>query len=297
MNVYKRPMFLQGGGAALPMAAPPNAAPPMAAPPMAAPPMAAPPNAGAGAGIPPELQMALEGAKQEGTAIGQGIGGQLVGDMMQGLDGAEDYEQIINAIRGNELPLSARYDELGEIVGEEDASGTPESVLALTQPAIMMTEEGAMNSGIGELMQNLTGDVSMEGGMEGGVGSLMAAGQPAEPPMGPPPMGPGPDPTAPGPTLNGTPQGFAVGGAVNRFRGSPVVQNFQAGGLADLYKVQPTSAYYQQSLGELRDIIDTDGQRNLAKSQILFDIARRGLAFAGGVNPETGRRMSGCPVG
>ena len=102
MNVYKRPMFLQGGG-------PPD---PMAAPPMAAP----PPDAGAG--IPPELQMALEGAKQEGTAIGQGIGGQLVGDMMQGLDGAEDYEQIINAIRGNELPLSARYDELGEIVGE-----------------------------------------------------------------------------------------------------------------------------------------------------------------------------------
>ena len=275
MNVYKRPMFLQGGG-------PPD---PMAAPPMAAP----PPDAGAG--IPPELQMALEGAKQEGTAIGQGIGGQLVGDMMQGLDGAEDYEQIINAIRGNELPLSARYDELGEIVGEEDASGTPESVLALTQPAIMMTEEGAMNSGIGELMQNLTGDVSMEGGMEGGVGSLMAAGQPAEPPMGP-----GPDPTAPGSTLTGTPQGFAVGGAVNRFRGSPVVQNFQAGGLADLYKVQPTSAYYQQNLGELRDIIDTDEQRNLAKSQILFDIARRGLAFAGGVNPETGQRMTGSPV-
>jgi hypothetical protein len=284
MNVYKRPMFLQGGGPPAPMAAAP---------------MAAAPNAGAGAGIPPELQMALAGAEQEGAAIGQGIGGQLVGDMMQGLDGAEDYEQIINAIRGNELPLSARYDELGEIVGEEDASGTPESVLALTQPAIMMTEEGAMNSGIGELMQNLTGDVSMEGGMEGGVGSLMAAGQPAEPPMGPPPMGPGPDPTAPGPIPNGTPQGFAVGGAVNRFRGSPVVQNFQAGGLsslADLYKVQPTSAYYQQNLGELRDIIDTDEQRNLAKSQILFDIARRGLAFAGGVNPETGQRMTGSPV-
>ena len=282
MNVYKRPMFLQGGGPPAPMAAAPMAAPNAA------------PNAGAGAGIPPELQMALAGAEQEGSAIGQGIGQKFVTDMMDGLDGAEDYEQIINAIRGNELPLSARYDELGEIVGEEDASGTPESVLALTQPAIMMTEEGAMNSGIGELMQNLTGDVSMEGGMESGVGSLMAAGQPAEPPMGP-----GPDPTALGPTLNGTPQGFAVGGAVNRFRNSPVVQNFQAGGLsslADLYKVHPTSTYYQQNLGELRDIIDTDEQRNLAKSQILFDIARRGLAFAGGVNPETGQRMTGSAL-
>jgi len=274
-------MFLQGGGPPLPMAAPP---------------MAAPPNAGAGAGIPPELQMALAGAEQEGSAIGQGIGQKFVTDMMDGLDSAEDYEQAINAIRGNELPLSERYDELGEIVGEEDAKETPESVLALVQPAIMMTEEGAMNSGIGNLMKDLTGDVPMEGGMEGGVGSLMAAGQPAEPPMGPPPMRPGPDPTALGPTLNGTPQGFAVGGAVNRFRGSPVVQNFQTGGLADLYKVQPTSAYYQQNLGELRDIIDTDEQRNLAKSQILFDIARRGLAFAGGVNPETGQRMTGSPV-
>jgi len=274
-------MFLQGGGPPAPMAAAPMAAPNAA------------PNAGAGAGIPPELQMALAGAEQEGSAIGQGIGQKFVTDMMDGLDGAEDYEQIINAIRGNELPLSARYDELGEIVGEEDASGTPESVLALTQPAIMMTEEGAMNSGIGELMQNLTGDVSMEGGMESGVGSLMAAGQPAEPPMGP-----GPDPTALGPTLNGTPQGFAVGGAVNRFRNSPVVQNFQAGGLsslADLYKVQPTSAYYQQNLAELEDVIDTDEQTNLAKSRILFDIASRAAAWAGGVNPETGQRMTGSP--
>ena len=215
MNVYKRPMFLQGGGPSAPMAAAPMAAAPMAAP---------PPNAGAGAGIPPELQMAMASAKQEGNAIGQGIGGKFVADMMSGLEGAEDYEQAINAIRGNQLPLSARYDELGEIVGEEDAKETPESVLALVQPAIMMTEEGAMNSGIGNLMQELTGDVSMEGPMEEGVGSLMAAGQPAEPPMPP-----GPDPTAPGPTLNGTPQGFAVGGAVTRFRGSPIVQNFRDG--------------------------------------------------------------------
>ena len=39
----------------------------------------------------------------------------------------------------------------------------------------------------------------------------------------------GPPPTALGPTLNGAPQGFAVGGAVNRFRNSPVVQNFATG--------------------------------------------------------------------
>ena len=43
---------------------------------------------------------------------------------------------------------------------------TPESVLALTQPAIMMTEQGAMDSGIGELMQSVAGDTDMSGGMD-----------------------------------------------------------------------------------------------------------------------------------
>jgi len=183
MNVYKRPMFLQGGGTPLPMAAAPVAAPPMAPPPGAG---------GAGAAIPQDLQAALAGAEQEGNAIGRGIGEKYVTDMSDNLDSAQDFEEVINAIRGNELPLSARYDELGEIVGEEDASETPESVLALVQPAIMMTEEGAMDSGIGNLMQELAGGVQMEGGMEEGVGALMAAGQPEAPPMGAAPMGAAP---------------------------------------------------------------------------------------------------------
>ena len=157
MNVYKRPMFLQGGG-------PPAPVDPVAA-------------------IPQELQMAMVNAEQEGAAIGQGIGQKFVTSMFDGLDNAEDYEQAINALRGNELPLSARYDELGEIVGEEDAKDTPESVLALVQPAIMMTEEGAMNSGVGGLMEGLTGDVPVEGPMEEGLGALMMAGQPEQLPI------------------------------------------------------------------------------------------------------------------
>ncbi len=275
MDVYKRPMFLQGGGPPAPVNAPVNASP----------------NVGAGAGIPQELQMAMVNAEQEGAAIGQGIGQKFVTSMFDGLDNAEDYEQAINALRGNELPLSARYDELGEIVGEEDAKDTPESVLALVQPAIMMTEEGAMNSGVGGLMEGLTGDVPVEGPMEEGIGSLMMAGQPDEPPMPP-----GPDPTALGPTLNGTPQGFAVGGAVTRFRNSPVVQNFNKGGTPNWHTPMGVPHYYEQDLSALKDIIDTDEQTKLAKSNILFDIARRGLAFAGGVNPDTGQRMTGSPM-
>jgi len=56
---------------------------------------------------------------------------QSVGD----LENAEDYETVINSIRGDDAPISARYEELASVVGEEDAAQTPESVLALTQPA------------------------------------------------------------------------------------------------------------------------------------------------------------------
>ena len=282
MDVYKRPMFLQGGGPPAPVNAPVNASP----------------NVGAGAGIPQELQMAMVNAEQEGAAIGQGIGRNFVASMFDGLDNAEDYEQAINALRGNELPLSARYDELGEIVGEEDAKDTPESVLALVQPAIMMTEEGAMNSGVGGLMEGLTGDVPVEGPMEEGIGSLMMAGQPDEPPMPP-----GPDPTALGPTLNGTPQGFAVGGAVTRFRNSPVVQNFNPGGaVAQLpghsatgRTEDPLRKYlnyerqedhlegnlreaYENRLKLYEELGTTDP--NISKAQAQLQLAQIGLGFA-----------------
>ena len=57
----------------------------------------------------------------------------------------------------------------------------------MVQPVIMMTEEEPMNSGIGNLMQQITGEVDMmtESGqptdMGQGVGSLMMAGAPEAP--------------------------------------------------------------------------------------------------------------------
>ncbi len=54
------------------------------------------------------------------------------------LDEAEDYETVINSIRGEEAPIEERYEELASIVGEEDARQTPESVLTLVQPAMVM---------------------------------------------------------------------------------------------------------------------------------------------------------------
>lgn len=131
--------------------------------------------------------------------------------MMSGLDAAEesgDPEDAINALRGNELPISERYEELATYVGDDDAERTPESVLLMVQPTIMLTEQGAMDSGIGSLMQDLVGEVEMETDvgtptpMGEGVGSLMMA-------QGPSDMEVGQEP----------PVNFNYGGPVQRFNG------------------------------------------------------------------------------
>ena len=136
--------------------------------------------------LPPEAAM-LQQVEQASAAQGQELGQAYAEQMMQGIDAAQSTEELINAFRGNEMPLDARRDELADYVGQGDADQTPESVLAMVQPVIMMTEEGAMNSGIGNLMQQLTGDIDMmtEAGqptdMGQGVGSLMMAGAPEAP--------------------------------------------------------------------------------------------------------------------
>tara|TARA_R100001509_G_C4881713_1_gene220346 strand:- start:774 stop:3380 length:2607 start_codon:yes stop_codon:yes gene_type:complete len=50
------------------------------------------------------------------------------------IDEAENMEEVINSIRGDEQPIKARVGELAELVGEKDAKKTPESVLAVMQP-------------------------------------------------------------------------------------------------------------------------------------------------------------------
>ena len=173
MSVLNRPMFRQAGGPAAPM--PQDMASPMPPPPMP------PPMASEMSGPPPEIAM-LEQAEAGAMAQGQELGAAYAQQMMAGIDGAQSTEDLINALRGNEMTLGDRRDELAEYVGQSDADKTPESVLAMVQPVIMMTEEGMMNSGIGALVQQIAGDVDMatEGGqptdMGMGVGSLMMAG-------------------------------------------------------------------------------------------------------------------------
>lgn len=243
---------------------------------------------------------------EQSTAQGtQQLGAEYAQNMMAGIEGAEDFKTMIDSIRGNDMPMQARYEELASYVGPQDAQQTPESVLAMVQPTIMMTEEGAMSSGIGDLMQGIAGSVEMEtaGGqptaMGQGVGSMLVAG--AQEPV----------------------QAFRNGGVVKKYNVGGVAsandpalhEAFYAanllkpgyGGQAPIPGTVPQKSginftvpqtpslesLYEKSLPLYQKIMDqSDSDKNLSKSQILFDVARRALAFAGGVSPDTGENIA-----
>ena len=237
-SVMQRPLFRQMGG---------PAAPPMMG--------MAPPQ------VNPEQVAQVQG--MEDLAMGQGeqLGQAYASEMITNIDAADDAKDLIDAFRGNEKPLEARYAELAGYVGEADANRTPESVLAMVQPTIMMTEEGAVDSGIGELMQALVQDVGMAEGeqMSQGVGELMAMGAGNTPPV----------------NFNqgGAVRHYAPGGAVTE-RATTMLPEFQ-----NLYaSVLGDPAQRQAELDE---------QKRLTQAQMLFDIAQAGLQFAGTTQGNT----------
>lgn len=261
-NIYQRPLFRQAGG--------PTTAPgPM-------------PAAQAMSG---DMAAQLQATEQKASQEMEAAGAQYVDSMMSGLDNAEDTEEVINAIRGNQKPIQDRYQELAGIVGLQDAQATPESVLALVQPTMMMTEEGAMDTGIGELVQNLTGDIAMETdtgeptAMGQGIGELMmGASEPV--------------------------QQYAYGGVVQKFQegGTPIPNDLQSlmQGFTPMTQYSPAALQteyearlplYEQLLG------DTANRKKQAQSKLSFDIAKAGLALASGVDPTTGQTMTGQPLG
>jgi hypothetical protein len=256
MNVYNRPLFRQAGGPAQMM---PQDMAQQGMPPQGMAPQGMPPQGGSG--VDPQMEQALTAAEQQSAAGMAEVGASYAESMMSGLDNAEDYKTVIDSIRGNALPMEARYSELASLVGEEDARKTPESVLTLIQPTIMMTEQGAMDSGIGELMRQVTGEIDMEAEngmpteMGQGVGSLMTAGV-------------GQQPT----------QNFSLGGPVVRMAtgGNPRLEQLSS-----------------EILGNYRNIMgDGEDQKKLTQAQILFDIADAAGRFASGTNAQ-GQSVAG----
>ena len=206
--------------------------------------------------------------------MGQGMDGpevameQTLGAAAEGigaLDASQDYEQAINSVRGDQLPMEARYEELASFVGPNDAAQTPESVLALVQPVMQMAE---VDQGIGSISpEAMGGEAPMTPEMAGGIMSNV----PEAPPMD---AGP-PQPFNQGGVardINDQVQYYADGGAV---------QYFGPGGEVDrdaLYKT--TQERYSKTLGQGENEAALSDAQKMAKSQMLFDIADTALRFA-----------------
>jgi len=283
-DVMQRQMFANGG-AALPME-----------------------QAGISSIMPEDQAIAFAEQNMDTEVLSQGV--NAAAEALSGLENAEDYETVMNSLRGDEAPLEARYEELAGIVGEEDAAQTPESVLALVQPVIMMA---SVDQGIGELAaEQMTQPV--DGAMAEGIMSTVA---------------PPPQPAAPGPEMMGAgqtpPVNFNKGGLVRRGDNQPV-QYFAKGGetLADFQKAlgltvtspqnltkaslqagtypvyEPTydervlsaakgaeARYAAAGLGTPAErAAALEEQKRMTQAQMLFDIANTALAFSGPMEGE-----------
>ena len=224
-------------------------------------------------------------AREEGEKIGL----DYLAETMDGIDMAANTEELINSIRGNDRPLQDRVAELATFVGEQDAVQTPESVLAMVQPTIMMTEEGAIDSGVGGLIQDVIGETDMDAGMGQGVGALMAQGQPAPEMAPPPPMAQAP--MAP-------PQQFAAGGPVVYMAeaGDPSKKQLveqlarQTGVLSDLPAISGLGGYYDEYLPVYQNLI-AQSDENLDKDRALA-LAKAGFQFASGRDAK-GKNIAG----
>ena len=212
-------------------------------------------------GLPPidpnsvDINQAAQGAMQQGIdpAMLEGMLTEYSAGL-EDLENAEDYETVINGIRGDDAPIEQRYQELASVVGPEDAQATPESVLTLVQPIMQLA---AVDQGIGGLAAEEM-NAPVEGAMAEGIMSTVNMGGPEQAQGGPAPVN------------------FNQGGAV---------QYMNLGGAADpkmqtLYDQQ--LAMFSQIDDPAQRAADLEQQRNMTKSGILFDIAQGALGFAGG---------------
>ena len=252
---YGGPVGMQMGGdpmmaAAMPM--PPQPAQPMPAPEQPPMPMEAPQDQ-----LDPNVVQ---------NALAQAAGG--IGD----LDQAQNYEQVMNTMRGDQATVEERREELAGVVGPGDAGQTPESVLTLVQPVMMLAN---VDQGIGQLAQQEMTQ-PMEGPMAGGIMSTVP-----EPPMM---------------EAGGTaPVNFNKGGEVRP------IQNFALGGDA---KTSPfgsltgrggelTREAFDLRKALLSDPADLKRQKDLTQASILFDIAQTAAAYAA---PLPGERPGMSPA-
>jgi hypothetical protein len=87
----------------------------------------------------------------------------------------EQYVQLMNEVRGDEVPMEGRVQELAGVVGEKDATDTPLSVLALVQPVFELQEQkqqGIANAPQGQQMM-AQGPIPSQGPMPMANGGIV----------------------------------------------------------------------------------------------------------------------------
>ena len=133
----------------------------------------APVDQGVASMMPPEAMPTAPGMEEMGVGqVDQGTVEQMLGEVAPAIgdpEQAENAEEMMNMVRGDEASMEDRRMELASIVGEEDAMKTPESVLALVQPVVQMA---LVDQGIGGLAEQEM-QQPVEGDMAGGIMSMM----------------------------------------------------------------------------------------------------------------------------
>ena len=123
--------------------------------------------------LPPEV---LQAADQElqaaaGELSEEGVSNAVneeVGRAISNIDMAGDFRDLMNVVWEEDADIDTYRAKLAQVVGEEDANRTPDSVLTLVQPTHQLTE---IDQGVGSLMQE---ELQELGGMEdlGGIDSV-----------------------------------------------------------------------------------------------------------------------------
>ena len=160
MSIYDRRMFRMANGGMMPPDPAMAMGPAMMPPPM---PGGMPPMPGGMPGqLPPELMMATEDlSAQAGENM---VEEELMGDIqqateegLQDINMAGDYRELMGAVWEENAPVEVYRQRLADVVGPGDAAQTPDSVLALVQPTLLMAQ---LDQGIGALMQEELSEVS-----------------------------------------------------------------------------------------------------------------------------------------
>ena len=116
-----------------------------------------------------ELQAAAGELSEEGVANAVN---EEVGRAISNIDMAGDFRDLMNVVWEEDADIDTYRAKLAQVVGEEDANRTPDSVLTLVQPTLQLAE---IDQGVGSLMQE---ELQELGGMEdlGGIASVGSQG-------------------------------------------------------------------------------------------------------------------------